>query len=70
MVEAMVTQRPHGMAVFDLGGIFTETKETVYVDDAHLYRAPDGESLGYRLMAKRMAADVAQAWGLHRWRQD
>ncbi len=66
IVEAMVTQRSRSMAVFDLGDLFAEVKETVYADDAHLYRAPDGESLGYRLMAKRMAADVAEAWGLKR----
>ena len=45
-----------GLAIFDLGDLF------------NLLRSPFGESLGYRLMARRVAADVA-AWGLKR-RQD
>jgi len=69
MVEAMLGQRSRGMAVFDLGDLLVDVKETVYVDDAHFYRAKNGESLGYRLMAKAVAADVAEAWGLQRRKQ-
>jgi hypothetical protein len=66
MVESMLAQRGRGMAVFDLGDLLVDVKETVYVDDAHFYRAPNGESLGYRLMARAVAQDVAKAWGLER----
>jgi hypothetical protein len=66
MVESMLAQRSSGMAVFDLGDLLVDVKETVYVDDAHFYRSPNGESLGYRLMARAIAEDVAQAWGLRR----
>ena len=49
--------------VFDLGDLFVDVKETVYADGSHLQRSPFGESLGYRLMAKRVAANIASAWG-------
>jgi hypothetical protein len=68
MVEAMLAQRSPGMAVFDLGDLLADVKETVYADEIHFQRTSGGESLGYRLMAKRVAADVAQAWHLKRRR--
>jgi len=64
MVDAMLRQRSLGMAVFDLGDMLVDVRETIYADSVHFYRAPDGESVGYRFMAKRVAADVAAAWGL------
>jgi hypothetical protein len=64
IVGAMLLQRSLGMAVFDLGDLFVDVKETIYADSVHFYRAPDGESRGYRLMAKRVAAELAAAWGL------
>jgi hypothetical protein len=66
MVDAMLRQRSLGMAVFDLGDMLVDVRETIYADSVHFYRARDGESLGYRLMAKRVAADLAAAWGLKR----
>ena len=66
IVDAMLLQRGLGMAVFDLGDLLVDVKETVYADSVHFYRVPGGESLGYRLMAKRVAADLAAAWGLKR----
>lgn len=65
MVEAMMTQSSRGMAVFDLGDLLIDVKETIYADDAHFSRVK-GESRGYQLMAKRVAADLAAAWGLKR----
>jgi hypothetical protein len=66
MVDGVLRQRDRGLAVFDLGDLFVDVKETVYADGSHLQRSPFGESLGYRLMAKRVAADIASAWGLKR----
>ena len=66
MVDGVLRQRDLGLAVFDLGDLFVDVKETVYADGSHLQRSPFGESLGYRLMAKRVAANVASAWGLKR----
>jgi hypothetical protein len=66
IVDGMLAQRGQGMAVFDLGDLFADVKETIYADGIHLKRDPDSDSLGYRLMAKRVAADVAHAWGLKR----
>src|SRR6185436_15819307 len=55
IVDGMMAQRKLGMAVFDLGDVFANVKETIYSDPVHLHRSADGESLGYRLMATRMA---------------
>jgi hypothetical protein len=66
MVDGILRQRDLGLAVFDLGDLFVDVRETVYADGSHLLRSPFGESLGYRLMARRVAADVAAAWGLKR----
>jgi hypothetical protein len=66
MVDALLAQRSLGMAIFDLGDLLADVKETIYADSVHFHREYDGDSLGYRLMAKRVAADVAQAWGLKR----
>ena len=66
MVDAMMLQRRLGMAVFDLGDLLADVKQTIYANSVHFYRAPDGESPGYRLMAKRVAVDLAAAWGLKR----
>jgi hypothetical protein len=67
MVEAMMTQRNRGLPMFDLGGMLTNVKDTIYADEAHFIRsAEDGASPGYRLMAKCVARDLAKAWGLQR----
>jgi len=67
MVDAMMKQREQGLAVFDLGDMLADVKETIYADEAHFIRsAQDGASPGYTLMAKVVAADLAQAWGLRR----
>jgi hypothetical protein len=42
-------------------------KETVYWDPIHCVEdSATGQSLGYRLMAERMADELAIAWGLRR----
>ena len=66
MVEAMMTQRSRGLAVYDLGDLLAGVKERVYADDAHFLLDEDSDSLGYRLMAKRVAANLAEAWKLER----
>jgi hypothetical protein len=68
MIDGILRQRDLGLPVFDLGDLFVDVKESVYGDGFHLIRSPFGESLGYRLMARRVAADVAAAWGLKRKR--
>ena len=66
IVDGMMAQRKLGMAVFDLGDVFADVKETIYSDAIYIDLSADGESLGYRLMARRMAAEVAEARGLRR----
>lgn len=66
IVAGMLTLRERGMAIYDLGDIFADQKGTVYADHIHYYRDAKGESLGNRLMAARMAAQLAETWGLQK----
>ena len=64
VVRTLEGLRENGIAVLDLLDVFSEEKGTIYADDVHPYRAPGGESRGYRLIAARMARDLASGWGL------
>lgn len=67
MVDDMMQLRSRGLQMFDLGDLLVNVKETIYADDSHFIVDPrSGESPGYRLMATRVAADLAQAWSLER----
>jgi hypothetical protein len=52
------------IAVRSLLDIYANEKETIYADNIHAYQAPGGESRGYRIMAARMAQNMAEGWGL------
>ncbi|HSI00061.1 MAG TPA: hypothetical protein VLA02_05620 [Reyranella sp.] len=64
MVEGMLTLRDRGMAVYDLGDLLKDVPEPVYADDIHFIRDTRGDSRGYRMMAKRVADDLAKTWNL------
>lgn len=65
MVEELLRLGRIDVPVFSLVNLFAECRETMYADWIHLERdARTGESPGYRLMAERMAAELARAWGL------
>lgn len=68
MVAGMMTLRERGLPMFDLGDIYRDEKGRIYADAIHCYWEPTGtaDSRGYAIMANRMAADLAQAWGLQR----
>ena len=66
IVDGMMTLRQHGLAMFDLGDLLKDEKDTIYADDIHFIRDSKGESKGYRLMAARMGEQLAEAWGLKR----
>jgi len=66
IVVGMMTLRQRGLAMYDLGDLLKDEKGTFYADDIHFFRDDKGDSPGYRLMAKRMAIDLAEAWGLKR----
>jgi hypothetical protein len=53
-----------GIAVRSLLDVFAGETGTIYADWIHALQQPDGESRGYRLMADRMAHDMAEGWGL------
>ena len=66
MVKGLLTLRKRSVSVFDLGDIYADEPETLYADPIHLRIEPDGESKGYRLMARRMAENLAATWNLKR----
>jgi hypothetical protein len=53
-----------GIAVRDLLDVFAGEPGTIYADWIHAVQEAGGESRGYRLMADRMARDMAEGWGL------
>jgi hypothetical protein len=64
VVSTLRELRKEGIAVYDIVDVFADEKGTIYADDVHPQRANNGESRGYRLIAARMARDMAAAWGL------
>lgn len=75
LVEGLMSLERQGVPIVDLSLIFAETRETVYVDTIHCLRDsptenPDGtvysRSLGYRIMADRIADQVARIWSIRR----
>ncbi len=66
MVAGLMTLRQRNMAMYDLGDIFASVKETIYADHIHYWRDDAGESPGNRLMAARIAEQLAQTWGLQK----
>ena len=64
IVRDLETLNEGGIAVRSLLDIYAGEKETIYADSIHAYQAPDGESRGYRIMAARMAREMAEGWDL------
>jgi hypothetical protein len=64
IVEGMLTLREAGLAIYDLGDLLKQVPETIYSDYIHFARDTKGESRGYRLMATRIADDLARTWNL------
>lgn len=66
LVGEMMTLRSRGMAMYDLGDIYKDEKGRIYADQIHCYREPSAkaDSRGYSIMARRIAKDLAEAWGL------
>lgn len=63
LVANMMTLRQRGLAIYDLGDVFQDETDTIYMD--HIHCAYQGDtSRGYQLMAARMAENLASAWGL------
>jgi len=64
IVDGMLALRERGLPVFDLGDLLKDVPETIYADDIHFIRDTKGDSKGYRLMATRVADDLAKTWNL------
>jgi lysophospholipase L1-like esterase len=64
MTDALLSLRSEGIPVFSLLQIFSGVEDTLYDDPIHLKRDVWGESLGYRLMAEKIAHTLAESWKL------
>ena len=60
MTEQLVALNAVGVPVVSITDVFNETTETVYVDKIHCGQ----QTAGYRLMAERIAAELAKRWNL------
>ena len=63
MVAGRMTLRERGLATYDLGDIFANDKGTIYADHIHFWCGAKAESPGNRMMAARIAAQLAETWG-------
>ena len=68
MVAGLMTLRDRGLAICDLGDISASEKGTIYADHIHYWRDAKAESPGNRMMAARIAAQLAETWGLQKKR--
>ena len=66
IVAGILTLRPQGLPIYDLGDVFVNQKETIYADHIHYWRDAANESPGNRLVAARMGELLAETWGLQR----
>ena len=53
-----------GTPIFSLLDLFERSPQTLYADVIHLRQEQDGTSEGYRMMAERMAVQLARTWRL------
>jgi hypothetical protein len=66
IVSTLLRLRAEGIPVISLLNVFADVKETIYVDPIHCLEDVTEESLGYQIMANRIADELATAWGLRR----
>jgi hypothetical protein len=64
MTDALLDLRRERIPIFSMLDIFAGVEDTLYDDPIHLKFDNRGESLGYQLMAERMAATLAEVWQL------
>jgi hypothetical protein len=64
MTADVLTLASEGTPIFSLLDLFEHNHGTLYADVIHLRQSPDGTSEGYRLMAERMATQLARSWSL------
>ena len=66
MIAGLMTLRERGLPIYDLGDIFANEKGKIYADHIHYWRDAKSESPGNRLMAARIADQLAETWGLQK----
>ncbi|MGD9543693.1 MAG: hypothetical protein AB7F41_04505 [Methylocystis sp.] len=67
MTETLLKLKQEGIAVYSLLDVFSQVPDTVYADHIHFFADPEtGESIGNRLVAKAIAARLAEEWRLNK----
>jgi hypothetical protein len=67
IVSALLSLRSEGVPVISLLNVFADVTETIYADPVHCVEdSLTGESLGYQIMASRLADELATAWRMRR----
>jgi hypothetical protein len=62
----LLALRRGGVKIFSLRDVFSSQAQPLYADSIHVKREAGGDSLGYKMIAARMAELLGEAWGLTR----
>jgi len=67
MAANMMSLGDEGVEIHHLLDLFEDVPDKIYIDSGHCYRdSVNGESRGYRMMAKAVGDMVAESWRLKR----
>jgi hypothetical protein len=67
MTDTLLKLKQDGIAIHSLLDVFSGIPETIYADHIHFYADPaTGESVGNRMIAKAIAARLADEWRFER----
>ena len=62
--DRLLELRKENVPIFSLLDLFADNHDTLYADTAHMKADSTGEQLGYRIMARTIARQVSDVWGL------
>jgi hypothetical protein len=64
MTNSLLALSSQGSQVFSLLDVYKDVREPIYADHIHAIRESGNRSLGYKIMAQRIAETLARAWHL------
>lgn len=64
--DTLLELKSQGLSIWSLTDLFKDETSRIYADWIHCLTGPDGESRGYRLMAKAIGDMLATSWNLAR----
>jgi hypothetical protein len=66
MTVELLELNDEDIPVFSLLDVFENVNESIYSDEFHAIRDKEGESLGYKMIAEKIASELEIAWNLKR----